>query len=423
VRIGARWAAAALLALALSAPAVAQAAWPNDPQLQISGGANTPWVRAINWRPPPADPNIGWPAIAVVDSGLWSGSEDFAGYLDDESADCVGGGSARPITDESQVNDDLSPPHGTRVATLAAAPANGKGTVGVSPNSPLIVVRITNDDIIFNPACAFNYLAGIAQSGQLLVVNVSSELAPTPPARAALTKLIRAGALVVAAAGNSPGLRWPASESHVLAVGRGDPGANAGNSAGGARLDLVAPGGGLRLPDLHHNWFTGDDAGTSYAAPIVSGVAARVWGTFGDVTDPQVIAYLLRATASGRGKFSSRRGFGMVDLLRATQFPAAKVPQSDETEPNENPKKDATKTSCRRACTLHGLIASTDDPTDYWRINRNRCPQRIAVKVGRAQISVKCIRIKGRGGGTFVRVKPKPHKNVFAAYTLRVSRR
>ena len=81
--------------------------------------------------------------IAVVDSGMWSGFDDFAGYLDDESADCENApiSAARRMQHPTDVEDTDG--HGTQVATLAAAPANGKGSVGVSPNSHVLVVRVT----------------------------------------------------------------------------------------------------------------------------------------------------------------------------------------------------------------------------------------------------------------------------------------
>ena len=130
------------------------------------------------------------------------GLDDFQGYLDDQSADCTTGRGRAPISNPMAVNDTFG--HGTRVATIAAAPANGKGTVGVSPDSQLIVVKFTTADSNFNPVCAFNYLAGIARSGQLLVVNLSFTIGqPTPGAQHALQALIRAGALVVAASGNT----------------------------------------------------------------------------------------------------------------------------------------------------------------------------------------------------------------------------
>src|SRR4051794_22497919 len=272
---------------------------------------------------------------------MWAGFDDFAGFLDDQSADCVGRRTAKTITDPSQVNDTNG--HGTQVATVAAAPANGKGSVGVSPDSQVIVVRVTLDGSAFSAACAFDYLATIA-SQQLLVVNLSFTTQETADSAAALQRLIRAGALVVAATGNfTKPAGWPASAKHVLAVGRSD----GGLSAGGPALDLVAPGGTLRLPELDGSWHTGQDKGTSYAAPIVAGTAARVWGAYGDVTDPQVIAYLLRRTAQHRGAaFDGRRGFGTVDLAAATSLPAAHVPAPAESEPNDPRATASPAPSC-----------------------------------------------------------------------------
>jgi hypothetical protein len=419
VRIGARRAAAALLALALPAPAVAHAApWPNDPEFMASGGPSTPWVKQIHWTPPP--PLVGWPSIAVVDSGLYTGLDDFAGYLDDQSATCVSTPRARAIRDPSQVNDTFG--HGTRVATIAAAPANGRGTVGVSPDSQLIVVKFTTANSNFNAVCAFNYLAGIARTGQLLVVNLSFTMPKTAGAQAALRRLIAAGALVVAASGNtSDPVAWPASEPHVLAVGRGDPGATTQNSSGGPRLDLVAPGGGLRLFDINdRQWHTGDDpGGTSYAAPMVAGVAARVWGTYTDVEDPQVIAYLLRLTASGRGKFGSlHRGFGMVNLTAATRVALSAVPQTDESDPHDSALTATRKIACRSTCRLRGIVASTDDNHDYWRLARRRCPRGKIRALKPARVKLGCFRDHGRAV-----VIVSARKNSQVAYTIVVPRR
>jgi hypothetical protein len=416
VRNGARRAAATLLALALLAPATAHAAIPTDPEFTV-GGQLPPWAKAINWEP--SDPNVGWPAIAVVDSGMWAGFNDFAGYVDGESADCTHG-SARAIGSASDVNDVDA--HGTRVATLAAAPANGVGSVGVSPDSPMIVIRFFTKGGPFNAPCAFKYLTAIAGQ-QPLVVNLSFTMdSTTPGARLWLDRLVRAGALVVAASGNfrslTPG--WPASESHVLAVGRSD--GDASKSAGGTKLDLVAPGGGLRLPDLAPNsWHTGTDEGTSFAAPIVAGVAARVWGSYGDVADPQVIAYLMRKTAKRLGgkAFTSRFGFGLVDLGAATHVPASQVPQTDELEPDDRPSQAATAVACRSACRLHGIVVSSDDPIDYFRIRRSRCPRgKLRIVSGKGNVTAACVRPRGR---TYIKVRVR--KNRQQAYTISVPRR
>jgi hypothetical protein len=93
---------------------------------------------------------------------------------------------------------------------------------------------------------------------------------------------------------------------------------------------------------------------------------------------------------------------------------------TDESEPNDS-RGRAARTSCRRACTLHGIVVSSDDPVDYWRINRGGCPRRISVKAGRGLVSARCVRVTGRGGGTFIRVRPRANSQ--AAYTISVPRR
>ena len=128
MRIGAWRLAATLLALALPSPAVAQADQPERSVLPAAGRL------AVEDRLGPPTRDDGAALIAVVDSGLWSGFDDFAGYLDTESADCIEQADQRRAPDGLHPGDvkDING-HGTKVATLAAAPANGKGSVGVSP--------------------------------------------------------------------------------------------------------------------------------------------------------------------------------------------------------------------------------------------------------------------------------------------------
>jgi hypothetical protein len=399
--------AATLLALAVPTPAFAVVSSPNDPFFPPS----TNWTTRIGWTP--ADSDVAYPTIAIVDSGLWSGFDDFAGYLEGESADCTApNGVARPMGRAADVDDVEATLHGTKVATLAAAPANGKGSVGVSPNSPLLVVRYTLHNDRFAVVCAFNYLAKIAEDGDLLVVNVSSAFDRAPPnAQKALDRLIKAGALVVAAAGNRNGgkVQWPANAPHVLAVGRDD-----GAGARGGALDLVAPGAHLRLPDVDGQW-TGADAGTSFSAPIVSGAAARVWGPV-PVENPQVITYLLRKYAR---KTTARDGFGLVNIATALAG-AKKVPTIEDVEPNDRQSIAQTKTGCARTCKLRGLVTTTDDKFDYWRLRgRGTCPAPSRLKATRG-VKARCVRRSGRGGGTFVVVQAKARLGL---YTVTVPRR
>lgn len=396
--------AATLLALALPSPAFAAADMLTDPYFPMNG-----WQTKIGWSPPARD--VYYPVIAIVDSGLWSGFDDFAGYLDDESADCTAtSGAVRRMELPADVTDWDG--HGTKVATLAAAPANGKGSVGVSPNSHVIVVRVTIDNERFGVVCAFNYLAGIARA-QPLVVNLSFEFGKAPPgAPEALGRLIKAGALVVAAAGNNPGpVQWPANAPHVLAVGLDHVA-----GASGRELDLVAPGSNLRLPDLNGQWRTGADSGTSFSSPIVAGAAARVWGPL-PVSEPQVITYLLRKNAK---KLGPRFGFGLVNIGAALAAGTRYRPPINESEPNDNRSTAQVKWRCARTCTLRGLVTSTDDRIDFWRLRgRGKCPARKLRVAG--GVTAKCFRMSGRGGGTFVKVQARKRLSL-GLYTITVPR-
>jgi subtilisin family serine protease len=60
---------------------------------------------------------------------------------------------------------------------------------------------------------------------------------------------------------------------------------------------------------------SGED-GTSFAAPLVSAAAARVWSANPTLTARQVVG-LLQETASGHGLRTDALGFGVIDVASA----------------------------------------------------------------------------------------------------------
>ncbi len=399
------WLALPLIAAAgFAAPALAD---PLDGQYL----ADHAWLDEIRWSPAQPNADRAYPVIAIVDSGIWAGFDDFAGYLDDTSADCTSG-QAEPATSLGIVDDSYhGVGHGTKVAMLAAAPINGIGAVGVSPYSPVVAVRITRDGDDLKVACAFGYLKRLAAT-QPLVVNLSFEMPRTAANQRALDALVRAGALVVAAAGNDPEpdepVRWPARSDHVLSVA-----STLGGSARDAHLDLSAPGTGLTLPRIDGSW--GPDSGTSYSAAIVSGAAALVWGRHETVTNPQVITYLLRRTATAATRWNATTGYGTIDLQRAL---AAKAPRIDETEPNNSTARAYGRRFCPRTCVLYGALAAGDDPVDVWRLrNRRTCP------FSRRVTAAYTVRCRPSGGGAYIEVRVRPSARPwFGLYAIRVGR-
>ena len=58
------------------------------------------------------------------------------------------------------------------------------------------------------------------------------------------------------------------------------------------------------------------ERGTSFAAPLVAGAAARVWSANPRLTTKQVVK-VLEETASGGGTRTNDLGYGVIDLAAA----------------------------------------------------------------------------------------------------------
>ncbi len=203
--------------------------------------------------------------------------------------------------------------HGTWSAgVIAAHPQGNQGVLGVAPQAKILPVRvfglsgeITEDRLIE----AISYAA----SRGATVVNMSlGGLLPSQGLTDQVFKVLDASPTlsIVASAGNESldGVAFPAAIPGVISVGATSmQGARSFYSSYGGRLDVVAPGGetqptqqggilttggtgaagfweGLQPPDLGWNMAFDPQGnyvqvqGTSFSAPIVSGVVALMQG-------------------------------------------------------------------------------------------------------------------------------------------------
>jgi hypothetical protein len=414
--------AAALFGL----PVAAHAEEPIDDYYDLEVGDGG-WLSRIGWSWDDIQgahyQDVAYPTIAVIDTGIDDPHREFAddGVVDPNSADCRSGRS-KPTDGNLKGVRDLGEGHGTIVAGLAAAPANGVGIVGVSPYSSLLVVRIVPEGL-GGLACALDYLAEQMRDGTvgLLVVNMSLADPRTQSlqVRNGIAKLVRLGALLVAATGNvnqgsGTRVRYPARLPHVIAVGDEEGQA----LLHGPELDLVAPGGNMYAPAPSDVWTLIRTPQTSYATPLVSGAAAAVWGAHpeGSALTAQQVAWLLRTTASQRGTWTRARGFGTVNVGRALRL--SKIPPDDELEPNDS-ATEASSTgalaplTCLKFCTRRGFVGRTDDPEDWWAV---RIPggRKVCKTVGGG---VRATVVQGPKGLAYVRVSTTRPQ---AAYTLKV---
>ncbi|KRD30229.1 hypothetical protein ASE35_19165 [Lysobacter sp. Root916] len=175
--------------------------------------------------------------VCVIDSGLRSNHEDFAGISITGYAD-----SGRTWN-----TDDCG--HGTHVAgTIAAVGGNGKGVTGVSPGKvSLHIVKYFD-----GPSCSFSFSSDLiaaadkcAQAGAK-VINMSLGGAGQSSAEsAAFANLYNQGIVLVAAAGNdgTSTKSYPASYASVISVAALDSNnAKAAFSQFNDGVDIAAPG-------------------------------------------------------------------------------------------------------------------------------------------------------------------------------------
>jgi len=297
-------------------------------------------------------------SIAVIDSGVDTGHPDLTGRVK-LAFDAVRGGG--------NVRDHIG--HGTFVTGLIAMiDGNRIGGRGVGGSTPVVAIRVgARDDPTFEAiatAIEFSILARI----DILNLSLGGESFSETETRL-FTDAFFADVLPVAAAGNTAEdgnpLEFPAAAIGAdrgvpgigLSVGATKPdGSPAAFSNHNRHLSIAAPGGaqddpryGLfsTIPRARSSWDDSDSPsevfnppgsptryaygeGTSFATPIVAGVAALAWQAEPELASEQVAHLLMRSArqtypttqglrpgASGVRSWNEFTGAGQVDALAA----------------------------------------------------------------------------------------------------------
>jgi hypothetical protein len=254
---------AACLLLALL-PAAARAETGITTQAVADNGA------FLRYAPPPAQ----LAGLCLVDTGV-NLNPDTEGVVVERMA--LDGGSG---------DDVSSTMHGTVLAMMAGAPANGWGMVGTAPRA----IQIVSVGIVEHGHTTFPfnaYAAGITaclrvrQQRNVRVINLSlgTPESPSGGSYEALTNAIERatnyGVAVVAAAGNDDGgaVEYPAAYPRVLSVGATDTqgGGFCSFSNRGEGLRLLAPGCDLDGADPvtgapNYNYWQGTSDASDIAA-------------------------------------------------------------------------------------------------------------------------------------------------------------
>lgn len=282
--------------------------------------------------------------VAVMDTGFNSGHTELAGQFAGFYNAYTGSESA---ADASDVNG-----HGTHVAGIIAAKANGYMGVGYAPDTKLLGVRIGDDNgmlsVTGNPqqtATAFRWARDkgadfINNSWGLQNIYASSYTATV--VEAGLSSIInefRTGAksdvIYIWATGNEgttnqPGLyaalpqlfpelkgNWVAVANIDSATGRLD--ASSQRCGDAKEWCISAPGTRIAAPAIQGDDYYAIKTGTSMAAPAVTGALAVLKDAFPMLSNEQIVARLFFA-ANKQGVYSDADlyGQGLMDVDRAS---------------------------------------------------------------------------------------------------------
>ena len=214
--------------------------------------------------------------------------------------------------------------HGTFVAGIVAAVTDNQvGLAGIAPDVEIRAYRVFSQ----KKGTMANVVAAIRQAiddeCQILSLSLGTSI-DSPTLRTAVQEALDAGVVVVAAVGNSGNevLQYPAAYEGVIGVGSVDPRLNVSSfSQKNKSVFVTAPGeeiAGLSnsaadgyLLDLTSS----QNRGTSYAAPVVTAMAALALEYDPELTSDEV-AEMLRLTATDLGEtgYDTSYGYGIVNV-------------------------------------------------------------------------------------------------------------
>jgi hypothetical protein len=326
------------------------------------------WRAAIGADSSPA-PGPGKP-LTIVDSGLDVSHPEFAG---------------RPDTTllNRQTVRDREDDHGTEVASVAGAPANGIGVVGVYPRLRLYSWDASPNGLLSDASAIAGIRAAAALGPGVINLSFGGPLDNPELARAILFA-VRAGSLVVAAAGNDGResvASFPAEYPHVLTVGATDERDRVTDFSTTTRwIDLAAPG--IRIPVAEPTSFDAsgyvlDGAGTSFSSPMVAAAAAWIWTLRPDLDSTQLFEIMRRSARDiGSPGWDVDSGYGILDIAAALAMPA---PPKDPYEPNDDADEvephglfangtPSLTTLSRGSAALTARVDAREDPHDFYRI-------------------------------------------------------
>jgi cell wall-associated protease len=286
---------------------------------------NWPGLEALSLMNPSAEV-----IVAVIDHGVDLSHPELKGRLYE----------GKDFLDGAPMVDDQG--HGTHVAGIIAANANGEGMQGVTPSQiKILPLKVLNKEVqgfVYKGKVITDVIANAiayAIDAKASVINMSlgwPQIINTPKITKTLDAAAEKGIVLVAASGNNnkdvP--VWPCSHPAVICVGAID---NQGKisefSNHGGKVDLVAPGEwiistipmGLESRTLRISGYEAKN-GSSQAAPFVAAAAALL-----KLQDPTLTAQEIKAKL-----YLSAKPLKQSDSTRFVRFGALSIADALQTK-------------------------------------------------------------------------------------------
>jgi subtilisin family serine protease len=209
--------------------------------------------------------------------------------------------------------------HGTKTAgTIAAVTNNGTGVSSVCWNCKIMPLRISDPYGWGSYSAMSSALVWAADRGAK-VANLSFAIDGSAAITSAASYFASRGGVLAVSAGNAGAVDSASDNPNMLRVSATDPNdALYGWSNTGNNIDLSAPG--CVVTTLRGGGY-GSGCGTSYSAPVVSGVAALVLSLKPNATPAEVTSILRQsADEAGPSGWDPQYGWGRVNAYRAASL-------------------------------------------------------------------------------------------------------
>jgi hypothetical protein len=248
--------------------------------------------------------------VAVLDTGVQATHQDLRGKI-------LPGYDF--VNQDSDASDDFG--HGTAVAGVIVAAANNlSGSAGVAHGASVLPVKVADSDGFAAYSDIAQGIRYAAEDGARIInISIAGNMV-SAALQEAIDDARDRGVIIVAASGNNGSAipLYPASCAGVISVGATtDTDTLASFSNHGATLQVTAPGDGI--------WTTQTDPyrpyaawrGTSFASPVVAGVAALALSLRPEMTGAQAGELLRQSTDDlGAPGWDPQFGWGRISAGR-----------------------------------------------------------------------------------------------------------